>query len=508
MPFDIILLTDTAAYPHWTRGYGAHRLANHLRTNGFSALVIDFSMALTFDMWKEICSYAVGENTRMIGFSTTWWPYRKPFKDNSKANFVVSWADMANDFFKKTPPSGASLTHDAVSNNMDRWIQVVKKINPKTKIVVGGSRIEWYRDFPADNFIDGFGETQILDYLTERRRIWPKIIRHDTSANSRDWGWTTSSTTYTPFDFIHPKEVLTLEIARGCRFKCAFCSFPLIGNKDSASYTKTADTLYNELMINYEMWGTTEYWIADDTFNDSTEKLEMFLGVTQRLPFKLKFRAYIRLDVIAMQPQQIQMLYDMGLKSCWIGIETFHPVASKAIGKGMPAAKRKQALYDIQKVWGNEIAISAGYIIGLPGEDETFLREQLEWFLEDNNPVNHNPNFLPLVINPPGAFEFHPMSDIDRNHEKYGYTIPDMNRHNFWIKNDGTGIHSAEKAIELTNEFLERIKQKGNRINDQLTYDRGIKDPVTQYFIPLIQKLKQTQNDSALEYIFTEKYST
>ena len=104
------------------------------------------------------------------------------------------------------------------------------------------------------------------------------------------------------------------------------------------------------LLENYNKWGTTTYWIGDDTFNDSIEKLEMFLKVTKRLPFKLNFRAYIRLDIIAMQPDQIQMLYDMGLKSCWIGIETFHPEASKTIGKGMSAEKRKKALYDIQKV--------------------------------------------------------------------------------------------------------------------------------------------------------------
>ena len=488
--FDIILLTDTAAYPHWTRGYGAHRLASHLRSRGYSVLVIDFAMALTFDLWTQICQHSIGENTKMVGFSTTWWPYRKPFQENNEANFVVNWADMANDFLKKEWNESTSLTHDAVTNNMKRWIDVVKSINNKVKIVVGGSKIEWYRDFPADNFFDGFGETQIIDYLEQPRRLWPTVIGHDTTATSSDWGWTTSSTTYTDYDLIKPQEVLTLEIARGCRFKCAFCSFPLIGNKNAASYTKTEETIYTELLTNYEKWQITDYWIADDTFNDSTEKLEMILRVTNRLPFKLRFRAYIRLDVIAMQPQQIQMLYDMGLRSCWIGVETFHPVASKAIGKGMSGEKRKQALYDIQKVWGNDVSISAGYIIGLPGEDETFLREQLDWFLEDNNPVNHNPNFLPLVINPPGAFEYHPMSDIDKNPEKYGYTIPDMSKHNFWIKDDNTGINNLEKAMALTEEFLAKIKEKGNRIYDTITYDRGIKDPVTEYFIPLIEKLK------------------
>lgn len=491
MTFDIILLTDTAVHPQWTRGYGAHRLANHLRQHGFTVLVVDFSMALTFDIWRDICSKAVGSNTRMIGFSTTWWPYRKPFQDNNSVNTLVNMADWGTDMFRKPFDENDTLTYDAVRGNMERWISVVKQINPKVKVLVGGSKIDWYRDFPADNFIDGLAETQVIDYLTDKKRIWPTVIRHDPKASSRDWGWTTSSTNYTAYDQIQPQEILTLEIARGCRFKCAFCSFPLIGNKDAASYTKTEDTLYNELMANYESFGSTEYWIADDTFNDSLEKMEMFLRVTKRLPFKIKFRAYIRLDIIAMQPEQIQMLYDMGLKSCWIGVETFHPVASKAVGKGMSAAKRKQALYDIQKIWGNDVAVAAGYIVGLPGEDEKFLREQLEWFMEDDNPVNHNPNFLPLIINPPGAFEYHPMSDIDKNPGKYGYTIPDMAKHNFWVKDDGTDITHLQQAWDLANEFMKQIKLKGNKIPDTMTYDRGITDPVNQYFIPLLKLLSE-----------------
>jgi radical SAM superfamily enzyme YgiQ (UPF0313 family) len=487
--FDIILLTDTAVYPQWTRGYGAHRIASHLRSNGYTVLVVDFSMELTLDIWTQICELSVGPSTKMIGFSTTWWPYRNPFKENERVNTTVSLSDWVTDEGRKPYPEKNSLTYDAVRGNMKSWIDIVKNINSKTKIVVGGAKIDWYKDFPADNFIDGLGETQILDYLQDTKRIWPTIIKHDTKADSRDWGWTTSKTEYTKYDQIRKEEVLTLEIARGCKFKCAFCSFPLIGNKDVASYTKTEETVYNELMHNYTNWGSEEYWIGDDTFNDSIEKLEMFLRVSKRLPFKIKFRAYIRLDIIAMQPEQIQMLYDMGLKNCWIGIETFHPVASKRIGKGMSAEKRKQALYDIQKVWGNEVSIAAGYIVGLPGEDEKFLRKQLDWFMEENNPVNHNPNFLPLIINPPGAYEYHPMSDIDRNPEKYGYSIPDMSRHNFWLKDDGTDITSFQQAWDLAREFDKIIRTKPGLLPSGLSYDRGIKNPTTEYFIPLIQLL-------------------
>ena len=36
---------------------------------------------------------------------------------------------------------------------------------------------------------------------------------------------------YTEYDLIHPEEVQFIEFARGCIFKCAFCSFPMTGAK-------------------------------------------------------------------------------------------------------------------------------------------------------------------------------------------------------------------------------------------------------------------------------------
>ena len=488
MTFDIILVTDTPDYPNWNRGYGAHRLASHLRTHGYSVLVLDFGMALSLDMWKQICDLAVGDNTQMIGFSTTWWPYRKPFEDNDKINLYPTMRDWGSDMDMKPYPEQASLITDAVSGKMIPWIDYAKSINPKIKITVGGAKIDWYRDFPADHFISGQGENQIIDYLEQPKRIWPTVIKHDTKSNARDWGWINSSTEYTKFDQIRSKEILNLETSRGCRFSCKYCSFPLIGNKDLASYLKTEDTLYNELLKNYEQWGTTKYYILDDTFNDSNEKVELIHRVSKRLPFELNFWAYIRVDMIANNLGQIPLLLEAGLRSCFTGLESFHPYTSKLIGKGMSEEKRKNALYEMQKGWGDNVGIRAGYIVGLPGEGEEFLRKQVEWFMEPNNPINLSVEYLPLIMNPPGVFENHPMSEFDRNYEKYGYTIPDMTRHLYWTKEDDTDIKTFERAYEIAFECNTMLK--GDSIQDPMNYEQVITDPVTEYFLPLIEMLK------------------
>ncbi len=489
MTFDVLLVTDTATFPTFSRGYGAHRLASHLRSHGFTVLVVDFSSALTLDIWENICNLAIGENTQAVGFSTTWWPYRTPFEKNNQFRLCnIEWGS-----FTGTNPDldKNGLTYNAVMGDASKYINVIKKLNKKIKIFVGGPKIDWYLDFPADYFINGLGENQTLDFLTQPRRIWPKVIGHDINSNSRDWGWNHSTTVYTKYDQIKKEEILNLEIARGCKFKCNFCSFPLIGQKNVAGYLKTEETIFQELMLNYESWGTTRYFIADDTLNDSVEKLEMLVRIKNRLPFDLKYKAYIRADVIATQSEQVELLKQSGLSSCYIGIESFHPLASKFAGKGMDPSRRKQALYDMNASWGDQVSINVGYIVGLPGEDSKFLREQAEWFSQIDCPVNYQVSFISLQINPvkPGTLAY--PSEIDKNPESFGYTIPDMTKPNFWLKNDGTDIVSYKQALDLAAELNHYVWNKRPKVIDNINYKLGsIHNPNSEYFFPLIEMLK------------------
>lgn len=483
--FDVIILTDTAEYPVWTRGAGAHRLANHLRINNYTCLVIDFSSALTFDIWSEICKLSIDNNTKMLGFSTTWWPYRS-VKDKQA---VVNLNDFGKDTEKKEYTYHQhGLTQAAVEGKLEMWINEAKKYNSKIKTVVGGPKIDFYRDIPADHFISGFGETQIIDLLNEPKRLWPRIINHDKTAGHPSFNFKCSQTLYTDYDFIKSEEVLAIEFTRGCKFKCAFCSYPLIGRKNVVEESlKNPEAIYNELMNNYQRWGITKYWVADDTFNDSTEKLEVILKVIQRLPFTPQFRAYTRLDVMFNNFEQVHLLKEIGLVNTWIGVDSIHPVASRIIGKGMNPEKKKDLIYRIGDVWKDQVNIKVGYIVGLPGEDSSFVRETVDWFLKPDNPVNQL-NLNPLRINPPlEALANTSRSDIDLNHEKYGYKIPNLSKFWEWTKDDGTDLTTFNQTAQLCFELTEKIK-KNIRISEPPTI-LGIQDPKTDYFDHLIKKL-------------------
>jgi radical SAM superfamily enzyme YgiQ (UPF0313 family) len=495
--YDGIFITDTPHYPEWVRGYAAHRLATHLRGHGYKILVIDFSSGLTFPAWQKIIDLSVGPDTKFLGFSSTWWPFKLPGekRNSKKINLKANLRDnVSEEYLDKDAEIDVdnTLTMDIVAGNVARWINYAKDINPKIKILLGGAKVDWYNDFPADHVFSGLAETQLLDFLEQPRRIWNKLINHDSEAKSRDWGWNTCFTRYSEIDQIRSNEILTLETTRGCRFKCIYCQFPLVGQKKVADYIKTKETLYNELLENYERWGATEYWIADDTFNDTDEKVDHVLEVVRRLPFQPKFRAYLRLDVLAMHLDQIPKLFEIGVRSCFFGIETFHPEAAKIIGKGMSEEKRKAALWEARKQWGDQVSINAGYIIGLPQEDYAHAKKQLEWFLDVNNPVDMV-YYFPLMINPEGSYPNHPMSELDKNYQKYGYTIPDLKNHHYWFKDDGTDIPSFARSFEIIKEFNDAMESKTPRVGEQIRYGMGdsIKDVQKEYFDVMIKTLKE-----------------
>ena len=143
-----------------------------------------------------------------------------------------------------------------------------------------------------------------------------------------------------------PDEVLPLELSRGCRFKCKFCSFPLLGKKPTDErYLRSEKSVYDELKSNYEEFGTTKYNMLCDTFNETTKKLEMLCRVQEKLKIQLRFSCYLRIDLLGAHKDQINLLHEVGLNTCHFGIESLNYESSKAIGKGFNNEKIKDTLH-------------------------------------------------------------------------------------------------------------------------------------------------------------------
>ena len=345
-----IILTDNNFTNHFcARGYGAHRIASHLRTHGYDIEVVDYCLSWTQEEYKQLLDKLVTDKTIFLGIGTNL------FNDDRTFDKKVAW---------------------------------IKENYPQLKIVVGGNNV-LTRSIPyVDYYIDGYAENSmlaLLDFLrgkiTELDVKWSNFSSSNNFINSiADYGQVDTNdlrVEYLPSDFLRSKEVLSLETARGCIFKCKFCTYVLIGKK-KLDYLRDPETVITELKTNYDKWGITNYFIAEDTFNDSIEKLEMLEKAITRLPFKIQFTSYARIDLIAAKPHSVELLKNMGMRGVHFGIETFSAPAGKLIGKSLVGNKSKDTL-----LWWKEqtpdISTLCTMIVGLPNDDSDYHAEN-NWF--------------------------------------------------------------------------------------------------------------------------------
>lgn len=231
-------------------------------------------------------------------------------------------------------------------------------------------------------------------------------------------------------------------------------------------YLKFQEVLKEELLDNYNKWGVTQYYIVDDTFNDSTEKLLKVKEVLDSLPFKINFWCYLRLDLLAKHPEQIPLLKEMGISQTYFGIETFHPGASKAVGKGMSAEKRKAALAQCKEIWGDDVHIQSGFMVGLPHEPEESIQETAAYLRDPECPI-HQAWIFPVNMwntrNDQPALKYIYKSDFDLNFDKHGYYFDEpwtYQNCTKWMKDDNTGIPNSDEAARIAGKWDTTVPKK------------------------------------------------
>jgi radical SAM superfamily enzyme YgiQ (UPF0313 family) len=253
---------------------------------------------------------------------------------------------------------------------------------------------------------------------------------------------------FTDNDCIVPGEALPIEVSRGCIFKCAFCQYPHLG-KTKFDYLREFDLIGEEIEYNKNKFNTTNYYVLDDTFNDSDYKIRSWHKLTGQLNHKINYVGYLRADLLSRNRDHIDLLRESGLMSCHIGIESFHTTASQVVGKGWSGKEAKIFLPELKTHWGNEVTLHTSLIVGLPPETWADLEQTHNWFME--NKVD-SWNFKPLLIS---AGNRYMSSEFDRNYETYGFKL---NNHGNWFTDFMTVQQAVDYCIDLNSRS--RLRQK------------------------------------------------
>ena len=358
------------------RAAGAYRIASFLREYDWDIEVLDYMAAWTDDEFKEFIEQRVTNETKFIAVSQLF--FIGPFLD--------------------------------ILNTRLAWIS---KKYPNIVTISGAKDLSIIHWINTAYHITGYGENgllKLLQHITgnipsselniqdiESKGVVRKVINCDTYYPA--YPCKDLQVKYEHRDYIEPDEILTLELARGCKFKCKFCSFNVLGVNYDAS--RNMENLKEEMQRNYDMWGTTMYNIADETVNDNPDKLKAARDVIKKLSFQPHMFGFARADLFVARKDDYKYMAEMGFWGHFYGIETLNRKSGSYVGKGMNPDKLKEGLLRMQVDFPKYspeglYRFAVGTICGLPFEDNETFKNNLKWMI--NNFTNQPINVTPLSI--------------------------------------------------------------------------------------------------------------
>lgn len=465
---EVILFQGTSHDPYWyNRAAGPYKLATHLEQNqGCPTQVIPNCTALTRAGYEQVFKKYGSENLVWIGFTTNWLAGRRG------KNYYQQWWSADN---MSIDIRLAGWYHTDVDSREDVYsciydqemfyeiLDMAKFYAPECQLVFGGSQLNRNEYFHPDelvkdaHYIKGNAESAVTAMHRRFRKGnfncdgLPENDEYDYSTD----GFKKSFIYYKETDAVSPNEWLPIEISRGCAFKCAFCNYDMKGT--TGNYVNP-HALRENLIQQYELYGTTKYTIMDDLYNDNYDKVQdLYDNCWSQLPFKPELAGYLRLDLLWKRPDQAQLLLKSGFRAGSFGIETLHEAAGKAVGKGLGPKRIMETLRMLREEWGNEVLIHAFFIAGLPHEPMDSLLRTVEWTRTTNlihAVIWHYLELENVKILPPDT-NVDKISVLGQDPEKYGYTFSGDQE----LKGSKIREKATKKIIEIVQAPNDQEKQ-------------------------------------------------
>lgn len=464
---NIILISDHTDTLFMSKTIGPYKVARELRLAGYEVAVLHHIHIFPYEEIEHILTNLISAKTLFVGFNNMFYKtINKPLTNElHKDGIMYSDKEL-----------GSMLPHGIEKNISLKTC--IKNANPTCKLVLGGPTAinsELNQDF--DYVVVGYADISVVNLANHLaineplkksyKSISGPIIISDAKAEGFDF--VNSQMEYKSYDCILPGETLPLEVARGCIFDCAFCSYPLNGKK-KLDFIKRVDLLTAELNNNYKKFGITRYLMGDDTFNDAVEKAQMIYEVSKQLPFNLEYWAFVRLDLMAAHPETIDPLFNSGLRACHFGIETFNKDSGKSVGKGMDKERLLSTLSYIKSKWGDQVMLHGSFIAGLPHETVDSLNETFDILMDKQRCPLDSWIMHPFLMYDKSTGVDGFSSRITKDPESYGYRplnkIP--NTDNLDWETDHLNYSTVVELSEKFNQQASLLKR--NKISGSASF--------------------------------------
>ena len=267
-----------------------------------------------------------------------------------------------------------------------QWIQLQKRISPQTIIVVGGIAVTLdCSNIIKYDYIDiasiGEGEITIKELCIAINQNRPLHKVHGIAyKNNGTIIYTKKRPPVEQLDSLplpdresfgldYPQ--WTILTARGCPYKCKFCSMPQISN--NVRY-RSIDNVYKEIMHLYDCFKMRKFFIVDDTF---TLKKQRVIDLCKKLigdSRKVEWTCVTRADTL--DYEMLSIMKEAGCDTISCGIESANEDIQKIMGKNLKISEIEDVLVYAKKI---KIRVRCSFIFGLPGETENHIKNSIDF---------------------------------------------------------------------------------------------------------------------------------
>lgn len=305
-------------------------------------------------------------------------------------------------------------------NTAKNYVNVIKKIDEKIYIVLGGSHVSGvekkiFDDFPNIDFAF-IGEAELslpllLGALSKNEKNFKKIPgliwRNDSKINVNlpYFEDDLDKLGFPTWDLIDPRTypkapqgavfrnypIAPVILSRGCPYQCTYCAGKVVTGQKFRK--RSIEHIMEEIELLYNKYMVREIHIVDDTFTLDKKRVYGFCNELIRRNIKITytFPNGVRLDTLD-EPLLIA-LKKTGCYAMSVGIESGDQKILNDMKKGLTLELIKDKIDLINKVG---IDVNGFFIVGYPTETRQTILRTIKFAKKLNIKRAHFSSFLPL----------------------------------------------------------------------------------------------------------------